>query len=126
LRDHEPDVTAAGATIAAIGTGDIRYAEAFAAEHDIGFPLLVDDDLVTYRAAGARRTSVLGLGSPRVLRAGAKALAAGHRQGRLGPATLLLGATHVVRSDGAVALAWRNADYADNAPVERILRSLVE
>lgn len=124
LRHHEHDIAAAGAGIAAIGTGDVAYARQFKAARHIDFPLLVDDDLVSYRAAEAQSGTLRDLVAPTVLAKGARAVLRGSRQGSSGPAPLLLGATHVIRTDGSVPLAWVNADYADNAPLETVLAAL--
>lgn len=124
LRAAEDRLADAGAGIAAIGTGDAAYAREFKARRGIGFPLLVDDELASYRAVEARRGTVAAALRPSVVARGARALWRGSRQGAPGPAPLMLGATTVVRPGGRVALAWRNDDYADTPPVEAILRAL--
>lgn len=124
MRTAEDDVARTGATIAAVGTGDMSYARDFKATAAITFPLLVDDKHTSYRAVGAGRTSVTALARPVVVARGVRAVAQGARQGRRGKAPLLLGATHVIRPDGTVAYAWRNADVADTAPVEAVLDAL--
>src|ERR1700690_3132613 len=54
LRDHEPVFRNKGASLAAIGLGDLRYAQIFRDESGITFPLLVDERRRAYRAAGLR------------------------------------------------------------------------
>lgn len=124
LRDHEEEIEAAGASIAAVGTGGTRYAEAFAQEHNIAFPLLLDRDLTSYRIAGARAGNILGLMGLPTIRSGLRALRAGHRQGESGPHPLMLGATHVLTPDRRVPFAWVNDDYCDWAPVSDVLVAL--
>lgn len=124
MRAVEDDITRAGASLAAVGTGDPAYARDFKATADIAFPLLVDDEHVSYRAVEAGRTSLIGLARPNVVARGVRALAQGNRQGRPGRAPLLLGATHVLRPDGTVPFAWRNDDVADIAPTAAILAVL--
>lgn len=124
LRHHEADIAAAGAGIAAVGTGDAAYAQRFKAAHHIDFPLLVDNDLVSYRAVETQSGTLRDLVAPTVLAKGARAVLRGSRQARSGPAPLLLGATHVIRPNGSVPLAWVNADYADNAPLDAVLAAL--
>ena len=117
MRDSVPDLRAVGVHTAAIGTGDLRYARAFAEDQDIDFPLMVDEDLTTFRLVGAGSGTLRQLARRSVLNAGRTALRTGLRQGRTGPAPMLLGATHVLHSDGTVPFAWRNADVGDNAPL---------
>lgn len=110
------------AGIAAIGTGDLAYAEDFRSAQRLDFPVLVDPGLLSYRAVEARTGTVRQMVSAPVLRASARALRAGNVQGRTGQHPLLLGATHAIRPDGRVVFAWRNDDYGDNPPVS-VLRA---
>jgi peroxiredoxin len=126
LRDHVEDVRDADAALAAVGTGDVAYAEHFAEEHDIRFPLLVDDERRSYKVVGTKRGRAVDLAKPSVVRAGAAALARGRLQGRTGPAPMVLGAAHVIRPDGSVPYAWINEDVADNAPLDEVVAALVE
>lgn len=122
MRDVEHELSDAG--IAAIGTGGLRYAQDFRRSQRLDFPVLVDPELVSYRAVEARRGTLRQFTSPAVLRAGRRALRAGNVQGRTGEHPLLLGATHAIRPDGEVIFAWRNADYGDNPPMPALLAAL--
>lgn len=126
MRAAEDDVARAGASIAAVGTGDAAYARDFKAERAIEFPLLVDDEGVSYRAVQAGRGTLGALFKPTVLARGARAVVRGARQGRTGPAQLRLGATHVIRPDGSVPFAWHNGDYADTPSPRMVLDALAE
>lgn len=124
LRDHHEAILEASADIAAVGTGNAEMARAFRDERGIAFPLLLDVGLRSYRAVGADRGTLAQLVKPSMLAAGLRGIRGGHRQGRTGKHPLILGATHVIRSDGSVPFAWVNADFADNAPVEEVLAAL--
>jgi peroxiredoxin len=121
LRDHQKT---AGASIAAVGTGDAVMARVFRDEQGIAFPLLIDVELRSYHAVGTGWGSLGQLAKPSSLAAGWRALRGGHRQGRTGKHPLILGATHVIRPDGSVPFAWVNADFADNAPIDMALAAL--
>jgi peroxiredoxin len=121
LRGHAEAITATGATIAAVGTGGRAYAGAFKAEQGIGFPLLVDPQLASFRVAGARKGTLAQFANLSTLRAGFRALRGGSLQGRTGHHPLMLGATHVILPDGTVPFAWVNDGYGDSAPVEDVL-----
>lgn len=123
MRDHIDSIRQLGGDVAAVGTGDARYAAAFRDEHGIDFPLLLDPELATYAAVGtdrARATTFLRPGQ-----AAKAAVAAVRRgQGRTGPHPLRLGATHVIAPDGAVPYAWVNADLGDDAPLDEVCGAL--
>jgi len=124
LRDHEDEIGAAGVGLAAIGTGDLRYAEHFKTERQIDFPLLVDDQLATYRAIGARRGGLRQMLGLPTLTAGMRTVAHGRMQGRSGPHPLQFGATHLIRPDGSVPYAWVNDDFAADPPLPEVLAAI--
>lgn len=124
LRDHEAEIGAAGVGIAAIGTGDIRYARAFKSDRSIDFPLMVDDDLTTYRAVGTGRLTLGGMLSPSSVASSGRLLARGRLQGRTGKHPLTLGATHVIRPDRSVPYAWVNSSLPDEAPLPEVLAAV--
>jgi peroxiredoxin len=113
-----------GATVAAVGTGDMAYAEEFAVDRHVDFPLVIDNDLVTYDIVQARTATAVGLFRPSVMTSAAKAILKGNLQGRIGRAPMLLGATHVIHPDGSVPYAWINDDFGDNAPVGEVIEVL--
>ncbi|HVM21400.1 MAG TPA: AhpC/TSA family protein, partial [Egibacteraceae bacterium] len=122
MRDHEPDLTALGLRVAAVGTGDAAYARELEQRLRLSFPLLIDPTLRSYGAAGARRGSPLRVLHPRTAVAALRNVGAtGMRQGRTGRHPFQLGATHVIGPDGSVPFAWVNDDYADNAPMAEVL-----
>lgn len=124
MRDHVSEIRRLGGDLAAIGTGDRAYAAAFAEAEGIDFPLLVDPELASYRAAGARRAGGATFLRPRqALRAGAVSLR-GHRQRTAGLHPLQLGATHVITPGGDVAFAWINDDFGDHAPVADVIAAV--
>lgn len=124
MRDHEDRIRAAGAGIAAVGTGDAEYGRRFREQAGIGFPLLVDPELRSYRVLGVGHGRVADTLRPRMVVGGARALRRGARQARAGPHPLLLGATHVVEPGGRVPFAWLDGDYADAAPLPEVLAAL--
>jgi hypothetical protein len=128
VRDAEDELASLGAGIAAIGSGDLRYAEDFRRSYRLDFPLLVDEDLVSYRQVGAGRATTRQMVSASTVRSGARAVLRGNMQGRTGRHPMVLGATHIIRPEGfpgpQVIFAWVNADFGDNAPVAAILAAL--
>jgi alkyl-hydroperoxide reductase/thiol specific antioxidant family protein len=124
LRDHEQAFLDKGARLAAIGLGDLRYAQSFRAEAGINFPLLVDEQRAAYRAAGLRSGSLLHLlrGDNAVARK--RARAAGHRQHRLGRNPFQLGGSFVFGPGNADLYVHISQTFGDNAAVGDLLAAI--
>ncbi|HEX9734401.1 MAG TPA: peroxiredoxin-like family protein [Thermoanaerobaculia bacterium] len=115
MRDHEDEIRRAGASIAAVGLGDRRYAVAFKQESAIAFPLLVDEDRQAYRAAGLKMASLLHLLRRDNAAARNRAQAAGHRQRRLGPDPFQLGGSFVFAPGNVDVWVHVSETFGDNA-----------
>jgi hypothetical protein len=121
LRGREEAFTAAGASLAAIGLGDRRYAALFRAETGIGFPLLVDEERRAYRAAGLKSASLLHVLRADNARARARAKRAGHSQRRLGKDPFQLGGSFVFAPGDRDLFVHLAATFGDHAPVDDLL-----
>jgi len=124
LRDHEDEIRQAGAAIAAVGLGDRRYAVAFKEESGIAFPLLVDEKRLAYRAAGLKTASALHLVRPDNAVAAKRALAAGHRQHRLGRNPFQLGGSFVFAPGNVDLWAHVSETFGDNAAPADLLAAV--
>jgi len=126
LRDTYDEITSAGSEIIAVGTGDMRYAQAFVAEEDIPFPVLVDDTGAAARAASLKGggSALLRMASPSVISGGIRARKAGHRQHKVGDRPLQLGATFVLGPGRAIGYAHLDKDFADHAPLSAVMAAL--
>ncbi len=124
MRDHEEEITRAGASLAAVGLGDTGYAQAFKKQSGITFPLLIDDKRRAYRAVGLKQGSVLHMARPDNAKAGVRAAAAGHRQGRLGKNPFQLGASFVFGPGDVDLFAHVSETFGDNAPPKDIIAAL--
>jgi peroxiredoxin len=124
LRGYEDELRRRDVRVAAIGTGDLRYARDFAEDQRVNFPLYVDDAKASYKAVGTQKATLRSGLKPRVLASGIRATAKGHIQGKLGPAHLVLGATHVIMPDGRVPFGWVNDEFDDNADFGEALAAL--
>ena len=74
-----PELRALGANVVVVGSGRPQFARAFREDLALDVPILVDPDLVSYRAAGMQRTlrATVSLG---LLKNAWRAYRAGHRQ----------------------------------------------
>jgi hypothetical protein len=137
LRDRYAEIQALGGEVVVIGTGDLRYARAFAEGERIPFPLLVDDDARAAEAAGVERVGLFRLFALRSLAPTARALLSGFRIGRPGKRVNQLGATFVVApgprrdapngdNERSALLLLRHYDAhpADHAPMSAIFEAL--
>jgi peroxiredoxin len=115
----------AGGRLVLIGQRTPRDAATFRRRQGIQLPVLADQDLVSYRAAGAKFAGVGDLFSPKVVMKGAlTSVRAKTIQGRTQGSASLLGGTLVIRPDGAITWSHMSTDASDNASPEDIVAAL--
>lgn len=125
MRDRYDEIRGRGADVVAIGTGDLRYADAFVAEEHVPFLVLVDDRAQAARAAAVPRVPLLRLLTDRRSWPGTRrAREAGHRIHRSGKRVTQLGATFVVGPGPQVQYEHVDAHSADHAPVDDVLAAV--
>ena len=125
MRGSYDEITEAGAEVVAIGTGDARYAQAFVADEQIPFPVLVDDGAEAARAAAVKRVNPAGLVlDPRAFSGARRAYRDGFRIKKSGKRVNQLGATFVVGPGPQVRYAHLDAHTADHAPLDAVLAAL--
>jgi peroxiredoxin len=126
LRDRYDELRRLGAELAAVGTGDRRYARWLVEEYDLPYPVLVDDEAHAARAASVPRVGFLRLFHPASWAATRRAWRAGHRVGA-GARVNQLGATFVL-GPGETRVRYLHYDRhpADHAPLEQVLAALAE
>ncbi len=124
MREHEDEISGAGASVAAVGLGDRYYAEAFKKETGISFPLLVDDDRQAYRAVGLKEGSMLHLLRSENFAARKRAARAGHRQHRLGKNPFQLGGSFVFGPGNVDLFAHLSETFGDNAAPADLVAAL--
>lgn len=124
LRDHQREIEAAGASIAAVGLGGREYAASFRAETGIAFPLLIDGTRAAYRAAGLGKGTLWELLLPFNAAARARAKREGHRQHRLGKDPFQLGGTFVFAPGDRDLFVHRAKTYGDVATIADLLAAL--
>jgi AhpC/TSA antioxidant enzyme len=124
LRDHENEFRNAGATLAAVGLGDLNYARLFREESGIMFPLLVDSERKAYKAAQLKSGNVFHVFRRDNAEARARAKAAGHGQHRLGKDPFQLGASFVFGPGNRDLLIHLNRTFSDNADPKELLAAL--
>src|SRR5262249_39019115 len=126
LREHENEFREAGAGLAAIGLGDMRYAQIFREEMGIAFPLLVDAERVTYKAAELKSANLLHIFRRDNGKARTIAKAAGFQQHRLGKDPFQLGASLVFGPENRDLFVHLNQTFSDDADPETLLAVLAE
>ena len=124
MRQHLPEFKQAGATLAAIGLGDLNYARLFHQETGITFPLLVDAERKAYQAAGLKSANLLHLLRRDNTQARARAKAAGHLQHKLGDNPFQLGASFVFAPGHRDLFAHLSQTFGDNADPKALLSAL--
>jgi hypothetical protein len=126
LREHESEFKAKGIGLAAIGLGDMHYAQLFREETGITFPLLVDDESKAYLAVNLKKANIFHLLRGDNTAARKRAKAAGHRQHmeRFGRDPFQLGASFVFAPGNIDLFAHISETFGDNAKVEALLASV--
>ena len=125
MRGHYGEIADAGAEVVAVGTGDVRYAQAFVADEQVPFPVLVDDDAEAASAATVRKVNFLTLlFDPRSIKGARHAHQAGYRVKKSGRRVTQLGATFVIGPGSTVRYAHVDAHTADHAPLGAVLAAL--
>ena len=123
MRTIGSEIAEAGGSLTLIGNGEVEDARRYAEEEGVPFRLLVDPQLVGYRAMELRR-SVLANYNPRVLPRLVQALREGFRQGKAYGATDQLGGVFVISPLDEVVYAHRSQSVGDEPPPDEILRAL--
>jgi peroxiredoxin len=119
------DFKAIDAGLVLIGQGTPRNAAAFRRRQGIQLRLLADEELVSYRAVGAKVGGVRDLINPMVLARGALASVREKTiQTRTQGKAAQLGATLVIAPDGRVTWSHMSSDAGDNASPEEILAAV--
>jgi peroxiredoxin len=126
LRDRYDDIKAAGGDIVAIGTGDQRYAEAFARDEQIPFTVLVDDDAVAAHAASIKTLNWFQLLHPRTWKATRATSKRGYHVHKSGKRVKQIGATFVIGAGDRVRYEHLDVDSTDHAPVDEIIAAFGE
>lgn len=124
MRDHEPAFRKRGATLAAVGLGDVSYARHFREQTGISFPLLIDQDRRAYTAIELKKANLFHLLRSDNAKARKRAKAIGVRQHRLGKDPFQLGGSFVFSPGNVDRFAHVSETFGDNANVEDLLAAI--
>jgi hypothetical protein len=124
LREFEDEFRKKGASLAAVGLGDEKYARFFREKTRIKFPLLIDDKREAYKAVGLKHASLLHLFRRDNMQARKRAKAAGHKQHRLGKDPFQLGGSFVFLPGNKDLFVHVSETFGDNASPKDILAAL--
>ncbi|MBC8187474.1 MAG: SDR family NAD(P)-dependent oxidoreductase [Proteobacteria bacterium] len=117
------EIRARGAEVVIVGNGAENFAAAFREDMDLDCPILVDEGLRAYRAAGLRRGRVEAL-SPRLPLNALRALASGSRQTGVQGDPWQLGGVFVVRPGGELMYRYVGREAGDHPPTDEIIDAL--
>jgi hypothetical protein len=124
LREREIEFKRAGASLAAIGLGDMRYAGLFREETGITFPLLVDSERTAYKAAELKSGNLLHLFRRENFEARARAKAGGFKQHRLGRNPFQLGASFIFGPGNRDLFMHFNRTFGDDTDPKALIAVL--
>lgn len=124
MRGRYEEITAKGADVVAIGTGNTGYAKAFIEDQHVPFTVLIDEDGSAAKAASLRKMSPLDLLRPGLWKRTLAARKGGHKQGKPGARAMQLGATFVMGPGPICRYEHLDADASDHAPLDAVLATL--
>ena len=125
MRDAYDGIVALGADVVAIGTGDVRYAQAFVADEQVPFLVLVDDDAAAAQAASIKKVNFLTLlFDPRSIKGAMAARREGYHVRKSGKRVNQLGATFVIGPGSTTRYAHMDLHTADHAPIAEVMAAL--
>ena len=124
MREFEDAFRKKGASLAAVGLGDEKYARFFREKTGIKFPLLIDDKREAYKAVGLKHASLLHLFRRDNAQARKRAKAAGHKQHRLGKDPFQLGGSFIFAPGNKDLFVHVSETFGDNASPKDILAAL--
>lgn len=124
MREHENEFRQAGASLAAVGLGDMHYAQQFREESGITFPLLIDSEREAYKAAQIKSANLFHIFRRDNSEARARAKGAGFKQHHLGKHPFQLGASFVFGPGNRDLLIHVNRSFGDNADPKDLLAVL--
>lgn len=124
MRAHEEEFRRKGASLAAVGLGDMSYAKFFREKTGIDFPLLVDEKREAYKAIELKNASLLHLLRRDNMQARKRAQAAGHKQHRLGKDPFQLGGSFVFAPGNKDLFVHVSETFGDNAKPEDMLATI--
>ncbi|HET9284897.1 MAG TPA: peroxiredoxin-like family protein [Candidatus Angelobacter sp.] len=124
LRAHEEEFRKKGASLAAVGLGDMSYAKFFREKTGIDFPLLVDEKREAYKAIELKNASLLHLLRRDNMQARKRAQATGHKQHKLGKDPFQLGGSFVFAPGNKDLFVHVSETFGDNAKPEDMLKAI--
>lgn len=125
MREYQSEFNRTGATLAAIGLGDLRYARLFRDETGITFPLFVDSERIAYKAAELKSGNLFHVFFGTNRKARVRAKADGFRQHRLGMDPFQLGASFIFGPGNRDLFVHLNRTFGDDADPKALLSVLV-
>ena len=119
----EGEIRKLGAELVVVGNGRPEHAADFWREQNLTFPLLVDQEMKAYKAAGLKRgiTDTINL---RMFRHGVRALRKGFRQQKLQGDPWQLGGVFVITPTGKIPYEQKSREAEDHPEPAEILGAL--
>lgn len=120
---HLGEIRAKGAELVVVGNGLPFQARAFRDERKLDFPLLVDQGLKAYKAAGLKRSALATLNPVTALR-GLRAMKDGFRQGPMEGDPWQQGGAFVIGKDGEVKFSFVSSGAGNHPEPAELIAAL--
>ena len=126
LRRERHRFDEAGAQVVLVGMGTPSESKAFAAKHDVPYPIVCDPGKILYRTFDLKRMAPWGFFAPEVVLKGVSAMARGHLMGLPQGDVRQLPGVFVIDTNGKIVFSHYAADPADHPAVADILAAVDE
>lgn len=118
---HKDELKAAGLQVIAVGLGEPKHAERFCGKMEMPLTCVIDSTNDSHFAYGIGRMGILQAVNPNLIKAGMRAAAAGHTQGKPSGDTFMMNASFIVGRDGIVRWTHYNTHPGDHPAIADIL-----
>ena len=123
MRDNIDEIRDLGADLVIVGNGNLDFARAFREDMKLDCPVLIDEDLVAYKAAELRR-GALAMLSPKMPLNALRSMSKGFRQTSVQGDALQLGGVFVIQQGGELSYGYASREAGDHPPIDDVLDAI--
>lgn len=124
LESHKDEIAAAGLNLVAVAMGEPKHARRYCGKLTADITCLTNKNGDVYKAYGIGKLGWSSALNPSQFKAGLRAAASGHVQGKATGDVTQLGATFIVDTDGTIQYAHYDNHAGDHPNITQLLASI--
>jgi peroxiredoxin len=121
LESHQEKIAEAGLKMVAVAMGEPKHAIRYCGKLTADLDCYCNKEGDVYHAYGIGRKGLSQLFDPRLLKASARAAAAGHVQGKATGDVQMLPGTFIVDTEGIIRYAYYSTHAGDHPDLDKLL-----